>query len=157
MTLEQLSELERYIQHHKDVALAAKAFAVPELLENILKHLPCKNLFIIMRVDRTFCDLIKVSPTVHRSILIAYQQSLRLSTSGMPIKNPQFQLVPKSFSLALDRVQLQNQKPHMLKVDFLNTYSKVDWNLQNLVNTTLQGSRRFTNITAYLMTIRICF
>lgn len=49
---------------------AEKVFAVPELLENILKHLPLEDLFVFQRVNAIFQGFIKQSKAIRKAMLL---------------------------------------------------------------------------------------
>ncbi|KAK5676883.1 hypothetical protein LTS10_010647 [Elasticomyces elasticus] len=78
---------------------AAKVLATPELLDHILQHLKGSlQLFVIQKVNSTFHDLIRDSPTLRQYFLVECPEKTYLSPSTLSL-NPIFpgRLVNKIF------------------------------------------------------------
>lgn len=64
----------------------SRVFALPELLEAILLHLPLVDILLAQRVDRTFRDGIKASPALQKALFLRPDDDYSLQLIGtMPI------------------------------------------------------------------------
>jgi hypothetical protein len=66
--------------HAIDPKASHRALQIPEILEQILVHLPFKDLFVHQRVSKTFRTSIAKSPAIRRKMFLALDKNTPLET-----------------------------------------------------------------------------
>ena len=157
MSMEQIYDLQQHIEKRmasRAAAAAAKSFAIPEVLENILIYLPFTDLFVVVRVDRTFRDLVASSLPLYRSLFITYQPHLELAHGKTPTTNPFLHRVLED----LDFTLIDNIFEDMvLYLRFYRDDLKEPQDLNQLFDCAKEGTWRLTKITNFPVVTRIRF
>ncbi|KAK5697772.1 hypothetical protein LTR17_023831 [Elasticomyces elasticus] len=75
-------------------------FATAELLENIMLHLPARDIFCLQRVGRQFRDIVKTSIQLQRKLFI--RPVFSTNTEVLAIRNDKLVLLPNANNLPQD-------------------------------------------------------
>ena len=156
MSIQQLYDLQQYIHYcqlSRSFVAAAKVFAIPEVLENIFANPFFKDLFVVMRVDRTFRDVVASSLTLYRQLLFVYEADLKFCVDLKPTINPYLDhmLDDLGFELVYKRLEGLTLKLCFKRFDPL-TYE----NLDELPSCEGKEIWRLTKITNYPVLTKLC-
>ncbi|KAI0146163.1 hypothetical protein GGR57DRAFT_293855 [Xylariaceae sp. FL1272] len=78
-----------YCVHRRRPLAVATAWAIPEIAENILAHLPMKDLLLAQGVSLSWRDLIRASPVLQMSLFMRprhLEPAQNTSSNGVPIR-----------------------------------------------------------------------